>query len=210
MLTDDLIGLLAHDTPRALEWWQRPALLIAGGAAASLLLFAIILDTRVDLFALTGARATLGKWLAAGVLVGLAGLAAFRLRRPEASVPLTPLILAFLGLAAFSIGADLAVNGAADIGRRMLGSSAVQCLGSIGFLSLPVLAAFLVLLRQGAVTAPERAGLVSGLAAASLAAAIYALHCNEDGPLFVVTWYGLGVLLVGAFGAFLGRWALRW
>jgi len=70
--------------------------------------------------------------------------------------------------------------------------------------------ASLIVLRAGAVTAPGWAGLASGLAAAALAAAIYAVHCNEDSPLFVAAWYGLAVMLVGGLGAILGRLTLRW
>jgi hypothetical protein len=135
---------------------------------------------------------------------------ALRLRRPEAVSSFTPLIVALGSVAVLVIGAELMINGTADLGARALGTSAAACLASIGLLSLPTLAAILYVLRQGAVTAPAHAGLAAGLAAAGLAAAIYALHCNEDSPLFVASWYGLATLMVGAVGAFAGRVALRW
>jgi hypothetical protein len=51
---------------------------------------------------------------------------------------------------------------------------------------------------------------VGGLAAGGLAAAIYALFCDQDSPLFVATWYVLGVLIVTAIGAAIGSRLLRW
>jgi hypothetical protein len=39
---------------------------------------------------------------------------------------------------------------------------------------------------------------------------LYGLHCSDDSPLFVVAWYGLAMLLVGAAGALAGHRLLRW
>jgi hypothetical protein len=210
MRTHELIGLLASDAPRKSPWWRRAAVALLAGAGLSLALFAIILDVRSDLFAPGGASATLGKWVPAALILTLSGALALRLRRPEAAGSFVPLLIVLSIIAALALGADLMINGTADLGARALGSSAAACLAAISLLSLPPLAVLIGLLRAGAVTRPEQAGFASGLAAAGLAAAIYALHCNEDSPLFVVSWYGLAVLLVGVAGALLGRAALRW
>jgi hypothetical protein len=46
--------------------------------------------------------------------------------------------------------------------------------------------------------------------AAGFATSVYSLVCTEDSPLFYVTWYGLGILLVAGLGAALGARLLRW
>lgn len=43
-----------------------------------------------------------------------------------------------------------------------------------------------------------------------MAATVYGLHCPENTFTFVALWYSLGVLLLAALGAVLGRWVLRW
>lgn len=211
MRTHDLITVLSRDAVRPAPWWQRPYLLLAGGALVSLTLFTLILDARGDLMASNGMVATAGKWSAALALLMLAGKAALELRQPQAQATfLRPLAIILAVLATGAIGLDLIINGTADLGARLMGSSAFPCLVFVTLFSLAPLAAFLVALRRGAVTSPDRAGLAAGLAAAGLAVAIYALHCNEDSPLFVTTWYGLASVLVGGLGVLSARLALRW
>jgi hypothetical protein len=65
-------------------------------------------------------------------------------------------------------------------------------------------------LRRGATTAPRLAGALAGLAGSGLAAAIYTLHCTENSPLFYVTWYGLGIVVVTLVSAAIGKRYLRW
>ena len=72
------------------------------------------------------------------------------------------------------------------------------------------LAAVLAILRSGAPASPALAGGAAGLLAAAAAGALYAFHCFDDSPLFVVTWYGLAALLVIALGAVAGHRLLRW
>ncbi len=211
MRTQDLITVLSRDAVRPAPWWQRPQLLLAVGALVSLALFAVILDIRGDMIASRGLTATAAKWLAASLLLVLAGKAALDLRQPQAEGAFVkPLLLGLLLYAGLAIGLDLALNGTTNFGTRLMGSSALQCLVFVTLFSLAPLAAFLVALRRGAVTSPDRAGLAAGLAAAGLAVAIYALHCTEDSPLFVTTWYGLASVLVGGLGVLSARLALRW
>jgi hypothetical protein len=46
--------------------------------------------------------------------------------------------------------------------------------------------------------------------AAGLAAALYALQCTDDSPLFVATWYPLAILIVSLLGAAAAQRLLRW
>lgn len=86
----------------------------------------------------------------------------------------------------------------------------IKCLFSVGVLSLIPFGAFLMGLRAGAPSRPDIAGALAGVAAGALAASLYALHCNDDSPLFVGVWYSLAVALVGGSGWFAGRRCLRW
>ena len=55
--------------------------------------------------------------------------------------------------------------------------------------------------------------LIAGLDAqisGAVAAALYAIHCNDDSPLFVATWYTLAIGLTTIVGSLLGRRFLRW
>jgi len=84
------------------------------------------------------------------------------------------------------------------------------CLSMIPVLSLAHLAALLAALRAAAPPSPVLAGAAAGLLAAAGGAALYALHCFDDSPLFVATWYTLAAIPVVALGAVAGHRLLRW
>jgi hypothetical protein len=82
-------------------------------------------------------------------------------------------------------------------------------------LSIPAIAALplalmLFALREGAPAGPARAGAIAGLIAGGFGAFFYAAHCPDDSPLFVATWYTLGIGFVTAVGAIIGAKVLRW
>jgi hypothetical protein len=68
----------------------------------------------------------------------------------------------------------------------------------------------LAILRRGAPASPLLAGAAAGLLAAASGSALYAFHCFDDSPLFVVTWYSLAAIPVVLAGAFAGRRLLHW
>ncbi len=85
------------------------------------------------------------------------------------------------------------------------------CLASTPLLSLAPLAAILFVMRESAPTWPGLAGAVAGLAAGTGAGAtLYAAHCVDDSPLFVIVWYSIAIGLVTLLGAGVGRRVLRW
>lgn len=65
-------------------------------------------------------------------------------------------------------------------------------------------------LRRGAPTSPERAGLLTGIAAGSSGMFAFALHCPHNDIAHIGLWHGLTVVV----GAGLGRWIvpsmIRW
>jgi hypothetical protein len=91
-----------------------------------------------------------------------------------------------------------------------MGRNARWCLTMVPLLAAVPLAATLYCLRQAAPAHPARAGAVAGLVSGGFAAAIYALHCTDDSPLFVALWYTTAVLLVTAVGAGLAARLARW
>ena len=99
---------------------------------------------------------------------------------------------------------------AATWGTRLVGSNAMVCLTVIPLLSLAPLIAVFTALRSGAPASPALAGALGGLLAAMTGAALYAFHCFDDSPLFVITWYSLATIPVVVLGAFAGSRLLRW
>jgi hypothetical protein len=65
-------------------------------------------------------------------------------------------------------------------------------------------------LRQDAPSQPSLAGAVAGLAASGIAATFYAANCDDDSPLFVMTWYPIAIAIVASVGYLAGRKLLRW
>jgi hypothetical protein len=211
MRTDDLVAVLSRDAAMVSPWWRRPSPVIASGAAAAAAAFAIFLPVRGDLLAASGFGPTMYKWLLACILALVGGSGVLRLRRPDADAsPFWTLAGLLAAFAVCSLAYDLWSSGASGSWERLAGSSAFACLRSIGWLSLAPLAAFLAVLRAGAVTSPCLAGATAGFAAAGIGAFLYALKCTEDSALFVVTWYGLSAVILAAIAALLGHWLLRW
>jgi hypothetical protein len=93
---------------------------------------------------------------------------------------------------------------------RLIGHNSMFCLRMIPLLSAPVLIALLIVMRLGAAMHPALAGAVAGLAAGGIAATLYASHCVDDSPLFVMAWYGISIAIVTAIGAVAGARLLRW
>ncbi|MCA0305234.1 MAG: NrsF family protein [Proteobacteria bacterium] len=211
MNTDRLIDALVAD--RAAP--SRPlAAALAGalalGGVVSLAVFAIELGVRKDL----GAALATWRFDLKIALVALAVVLAFGACRALASPTAGPRalrrLLPLLALAAALVAIELVVSPAASWGTRLVGSNARFCLTFIPILSLAPLAAALWVLRRGAPASPTLAGAAAGLVAWASGALLYAFHCFDDSPLFVMTWYSLAAVPIVALGALAGRRLLRW
>jgi hypothetical protein len=211
MKTDDLIRALAADTvqPRALRTTLVLGMLPA--LAVAVVAVWLALGFRADLGAVFLSPVSLARI----VLTGILGLAACRLAlllaRPEGAGTARLWPLAAVGAVALGLLAWAWVTTPADA-RQMatVGKTMVNCLVTIPLLSVLPVAALHYTLQQGATTAPRKAGFVAGLAGSGLAAAVYALHCTEDSPLFYVTWYGLAIAGVTLVSTLIGARTLRW
>lgn len=197
METDELIAALAADDVPA----KRPRLhwRIAFGLAVSIVLMLVFWGMRpgwpdVLLMAPLLVKQSLP------VLVALAAWPVLRHSDPEAQAPLWPLGLLALASAAGWLVSTLT-------GGDVLGKSLWQCLLSIPALALPIGVVLFRGLRHRVEPRPGRSGLLTGIFAGAAAAAVYAVHCDEDSAAFFLLWYGLAIALCGAVGRAAGR---RW
>lgn len=92
----------------------------------------------------------------------------------------------------------------------VMGATWRTCLPSVVAFAAPVFVALLVAFRRLAPTDLARAGTLAGLTAGATSAAVYALHCPETSPAFVLVWYGLGIAAAGLIGRLVGPTVLRW
>jgi hypothetical protein len=212
MRTDQLIRLLATDhalPPPNL----RLRLLVAalGGAVVSVVVLLLDYGIRPDL-----AHAMLSWRVAAKFVVGLALAAsgaalALQMAGPRAAPPRAWLILlpAPLLLAAACLG-EMATTAPASWSPNMMGRFSTACLLAVPLLSAAPLAGVVWALREGAPAVPAQLGVAAGAMAAGMGAAIYALHCPDDSPLFVALWYSLAATAVVIAGGAAGARLLRW
>lgn len=212
MKTDDLIAALAADAtpPAGLRGVALLAMALPGVAVA--VLFLSLIGVRPDLAQAVTGLPVAWKWLLPALVATLALTAVFRLARPEVrggGWPLGLLLLpAGLALALFAVQA--AQVPMADWAVEIRGRTLFVCLASIVGMGLLPLGAALAALRRGASTRPGLSGFLTGLAVGGAMTFAYALHCDEDAPMFFVVWYGLAILALGGIGAVAGTRALRW
>ena len=209
MKTDHLIAMLARDDTPVSP--LRRELLRAGaiGLGMAAVLFALIYGLRPDFTAAAQDPRLWVKVVTPLMLLASAGLAASALLRPEGRARRAALIAAplVLGLAVIL---ELVALPAGRWGVALIGDNALKCIVSIPLLALAPFIALMRAAREGAPTRPGLAGAVIGLAAAGGGAALYALYCPDDSPLFVATWYSLAALAMAGIGALVGQRWLRW
>lgn len=214
MKTQDLIAALAADArpaprPSAVALRVLPPVAALVGAG-----FLALLGPRPGLGGAMADPVVATKILWPACLSLLAFGLAMLLARPEVARPgwrreLAPLI-AVAALAPVLALITLATTPPATWARAAFAHNALPCLVSVLGFSLPLTAALIWALRHGATLHPHACGALAGLAASGASAALYALHCPEDSPIFFAGWYGLGMALVTAAGAWAGGRFLRW
>jgi hypothetical protein len=212
MKTDDLIRALTTDlAPPGPSIETRFAAAFLPGVLIALALFAVTLGPRGDLALVAGDMRFQFKFVVTLLLALCSALLVWRLVRPGAPARLQMAVLAFVPLVLTAgVLTELFVLPTASWCPKLVGSNGLVCLVSIPFFALPMLIAEILALRQGAPTKPTLTGVVAGLFAGGVAAAIYAAHCPDDSPLFVALWYSLGIAIVALVGGLAGRLALRW
>lgn len=211
MKTDDLIRGLASDTRRERSLESGLGLALGVGLAGGAALFVLILAPRAGMPWLLAEPRVLLKFAVTLSLAAASVWLALRLVRPGADARILAWSLLIpVGALAGGVAAELMVTPARSWMPGLIGHNAAYCLVLVTLMAAPVLAAALLGLKRGAPEHPALAGAAAGALAGSLGAALYALHCVDDSPLFVLAWYGLAIGFVTAAGALIGRRMLSW
>ena len=212
MKTNDLIRLLAsdHAAPRS-DLSGRLAVGALAGAGLSLSALLFVLGARPDIDALASNWRLTVKFAVALSFAVTGAVLSLRLARPFAAngyiwLMLLPAPLILAGACAF----ELMVTPPEEWARRVMGANALACLLSIPLFSALPLAGIVWALREGAPASTEQAGIAAGAMAAGIGAAVYALHCRDDSPLFLALWYVAATTVVVIAGRFSGSRLLRW
>ncbi|MBR0556543.1 DUF1109 domain-containing protein [Ciceribacter sp. L1K23] len=211
MKTDELIRLLSEDAPVRMRYRRALAAAIVFGAVAAVSLLLSTYGLRPDLADQIETLRVAFKIGASLLAAVLACRLVLRIGRPGLSVRGAALsLLVPLGLLVLAVAAELVVLPQADWMPKLLGRNATFCLVLVPTLSFLPLVALLWAMRNGAPDNPGLAGAAAGIAAGAIGATVYALHCPDDSPLFVATWYPLAIAIVTIAGYGAGRRALRW
>jgi len=211
MRTDDLIRVIVADSSPSGGGLRRAmtvALMLGGSAAAALLVATIGL--RDDLLAaLTTWRFDLKLLLLAAVMLS-AFSDCLRLSDPTETRVWTWTTGAPLLLLGAAVVAELVTTPQHTLGARLVGTNAALCLAAIPLLASAPFVTLMWALRRGAPTSPGAAGAAAGRLAAALGALLYGMHCFDDSPLFVATWYSIAIGTIMVAGLLVGRRLLRW
>ena len=211
METEQLIRTLAADSAhRARPVGFVLALALLAAVPVSVAMFLAGLGVRPDIMTAMHNPFFELKFVVTLALAISAIVVSLHLSRPEASVKGWGwLLLIPAAILAAGIAGEMMMPQKVPMMTRLIGSNSRVCLTAIPLMSLPLLAGALIGLRHGAPTRPTVAGAIAGLLSAGLAATLYASHCADDSPLFVVTWYTIATALVAAVGALAGSKVLK-
>ncbi|MFT4074134.1 MAG: NrsF family protein [Asticcacaulis sp.] len=217
-MSDGLLDNLTQDLKPVKPLNAKPLWLGAGvavGLAAAYVWF--IFGPRPELSALTygnwsGNNMAFGKPLMFLIIGGSALWAVSDLARPEGRFRMRtwlPMLAIFAGVIGVlmsyisQLGMEKAL--APMHGPARLCYITIICGGVAGLLIL-----WRLWLRRSATSHPALLGAMSGLAASSLMAGAYALHCNQDEPAYLLAVYGVSLIIVTAAAALAGAKLLRW
>ncbi|HTV85465.1 MAG TPA: DUF1109 domain-containing protein [Dyella sp.] len=213
MRTEDLVELLSTEMGPVKK--NTPPLLVSGALlvalAGAFVLMLTVFGMRPDL---ASAIKTPIFWEKLAFPLSLsvgALLATSRLGRPGGTIGVGWAFL-ILPVLCVWIAGIVVVSGAAPADRALalLGHSWRSCPFNILLLSIPGFIAIFYAMTKLAPTHLRWAGAASGMLAGTVATVAYCFHCPEMSPAFWSIWYVLGMVLVSAIGALLGRRLLRW
>jgi len=217
-MTDDLLDKLAGDLKPVQPMRLWPLWLMAGiGLVLAAVFVIFVYGPRPEMTALSH-----GAWPAAFMIVGkplvflITGLSALwslgALIRPEGRLrppTLAPVVL-LAGVIVVMAVVQYIGDGPVKTLHSLQGGNSL-CFATIaggGIIGFGLLWA--LWLRKAATAAPVTLGALGGLAASSLAASAYAIHCNMDAPAYLLLVYGLAVGLITALAALAGKRLFSW
>ena len=195
--TDELIATLAADAPPVAP--IRPVRVLGLLLLAAAGLFALCMmtgDTRPDMAQAMGRPMFWWKMGAFALPALAASIGVALALRPEAELGPVWRAIAMLALLALLGGVALSPSATAGFVARVWRPEAVNCLKSVLGMGLPMAALMALALSRGAPTRPLEAARMAGLAAGGWAAAVFALACPVDDPLYTLVWFTFSVGLV--------------
>lgn len=211
MKTDELIDLMVNDLRPLPSLTDVLLLGVICGTMIAALAFASMIGPRVDIgIALNNGR-FIYKLVVTLTLVACAAVVLEKTGRPGVSIGAIKWWLS-LPLLLISSGVVLELHMSAPETWivNATGKNGLKCLAIIPLLSLAPLGCIIHGLRLAAPSHPGGAGTVAGLMAGGIAATFYALHCDDDSLLFVVTWYVPAIAIAALIGYICGHRLLRW
>ncbi|KQZ48467.1 hypothetical protein ASD54_16490 [Rhizobium sp. Root149] len=211
MQTDDLIKLMTQDARVRHRFNPVFAVAVIGGLLISVLLLIGTIGLRPDLAQAIQTPRVAFKIGLMFILAATCTRIALIIGKPGVSLKPALAILAVPVLLFVSgIVLELRSVASGEWGARLIGQNPGFCLLFLPLLSLAPLALMFAALKQAAPVSPSLAGAAAGFASGAIAGSVYALHCPDDSPLFVATWYFIGITLVAFGGWLLGGRILRW
>lgn len=215
MNTEVLIAELSRNLqpvpPHGPRTFLRRGLIWGAVIATAVLLFWPSLGARGDLLE---AAATMSFWVKLLYTASIASLGFFvleRLSQPgTGDFHWTRLLWPPVALLALVTAMQWAIAPDGGSASFWMGSSWFQCPLYVTLLSVPVFVGLVRAMTHLAPTRLEAAGAAAGLVAGATGASIYALHCAETSPGFVLLWYSLGLGAATLIGAVIGPRLLRW
>ncbi|WGS21097.1 MULTISPECIES: DUF1109 domain-containing protein [unclassified Bradyrhizobium] len=214
MKTDDLVDMLSTNLD-AVDWRGVSRRLLSAaalGAIAALAGMMLLFGPRTDISDLRAWIFLAVKFAFAGALVAISLAYLVRVAHPggEQRVSLALVVLPFAAaLVVLVVTLVLAPPSAWQ--AMIFGEHWLLCISCIPLNAIFPFAAIIFAMREFALpTNLTRAGALAGLAAGSISAVVYALHCTDDSLAFIALWYGLTIALCTVIGALLGPKLLRW
>ena len=107
-------------------------------------------------------------------------------------------------------GLIVGIAGGGDLVSQESVGHGLNCFSIGASASVLVFAMLVWWLRKGAPTAPDMAGLVTGVAAGSFGIFAFSLHCPESDIVHIGVWHSAVVLVMGAVGRAVVPKLVRW
>jgi hypothetical protein len=209
--TDDLISVLAEDTPVAWRFGRSFALAMIGGIAIAGAVFFSGIGMRPDIHHALDTVRFVFKFVVTLTLAVTATGLILRIARPGVPIGFWRwAVVAAPVLLILAVGAEMMAMPQSTWGARWIGHNMRWCMTLIPLMAAGPLVCLILALRQGAPKRPGLAGAIAGLVASGIAATFYASHCPDDSPFFVATWYTLATGIVVLAGYLAGSKFLRW
>jgi hypothetical protein len=211
MKTNELIDLLAKDLQPLPSFAYVLLVATVCGTSIAAMAFATMIGTRIDMDEALSNEWFIYKLLITLSLVATTAVILDRTGRPDVLVGgrkwwlSIPLVLALAGAIA-----EMCITTTDAWIARAIGRNGLKCLVLIPFLSVAPLGCLLHGFRLAAPNHSGLAGSAAGLMAGAIAASLYALHCDDDSPLFILIWYMPAIAFVVLIGYLLGTRLLRW